>query len=81
MVVKKFVVSTWCFGCPPHKLCARDIINISNTLISLIKYTLIEFARKPRALKEAKRWKATEFRNFLLYTGPIVLKKLSMNIF
>lgn len=75
-VVKKFVVSTWCFGRPPHKLCARDIINISNTLISLIKYTPIEFARKPRALKEAKRWKATEFRNFLLYTGPIVLKNV-----
>lgn len=28
-VVKKFVVSTWCFGKPPHKLAARDIITIN----------------------------------------------------
>lgn len=74
--VKKFVISTWCFWRPLHKLCTRNIININNSLISFVKYTPIKFARKSRTLKEFKRWKATEYRNFLLYTGPISLKNI-----
>lgn len=33
-----------------------------------------EFQRKPRPLYQYKHWKAVEYRTFLLYLGPIVLK-------
>lgn len=32
------------------------------------------FVRKPRSLRLVRLWKATEFRNVLLYTGPIAFK-------
>lgn len=41
-----------------------------------------EFKRKPRELKKVKRYKATEFRQFLIYTGPVALKGvLSDNLY
>ena len=56
---------------------------ISSALLSLSSFMPREFARKPRSLKD--RWKATEFRFFLVYTGPVVLynkipTELSSNI-
>lgn len=32
-----------------------------------------EFNRKPRGLHELNMWKATEYRQFLLYLGPTLL--------
>lgn len=53
---------------------ARQISEISNNLLSLSGLMPSEFARQPRSLLELDRWKATELRQFLLYTGPVVLK-------
>ena len=59
-----------------------SLLELSNRLISCKKYVPYDFARKPRTLQEVLRWKATEFRQFLLYTGVIVLKDiLSENLF
>ncbi len=33
-----------------------------------------KFHRKRRSMEELSKWKAVEFRFFLLYVGPIVLK-------
>lgn len=35
-----------------------------------------EFARKPRKLDDISRWKATEFRTFVLNIGTFVTKSV-----
>lgn len=74
-VVKKLLM-LWVYGNPPRKLSYNQISNISKSLVDLKCNITTEFNRKPRSLNEVKRWKATEFRQFLLYTGPIVLKSV-----
>lgn len=58
------------------------VCRLSNTQLSGISAQLVsfagkipsDFARQPRSIFEFGRWKATELRQFVLYTGPIVLK-------
>ncbi|XP_036335405.1 uncharacterized protein LOC118745844 isoform X2 [Rhagoletis pomonella] len=50
-----------------------NILKISPGLLNLRKHFPKEFPRKPRSLDEIHHWKATEFHQFLAYTGPIVL--------
>jgi hypothetical protein len=57
------------------KLSSSIVAEISEELLSLKSLIPHEFARKPRPLSSFDRWKATELRLFLLYTGPLVLKK------
>lgn len=56
------------------RLSSRTVGEISEKLKALRPYTPNEFNRKPRELSEIDRWKATELRNFMLYTGPVVLR-------
>lgn len=74
--VKKLVVSLWCHGKPPAKLSSQQQSIISTFLEKQKCNIPCEFNRKPRSLSESKRWKATEFRTFFLYTGPIALKSV-----
>lgn len=64
-------------GGPRHcRLSCGQISSISDHLIQLTGKLPSEFVRQPRSLCELERWKATEYRQFLLYTGPVVLRKV-----
>ncbi len=53
------------------RLTADKVAEISDVLLNMKCYIPKEFARKSRSLCEWQRWKATEFRQLLLYTGPV----------
>lgn len=71
-IVRK-LLQTWLRGPLTVRLPALIVDRMSGKLQSMRPYVPVEFARRPRSLRELDRWKATEFRQFLLYTGPVVL--------
>lgn len=71
--VMRRLLSLWMRGPLKCRLSAREVQHISEAHCSLKVHVTREFARKPRSLRDLDRWKATEFRQFLLYTGPVVL--------
>ena len=62
----KKLLQVWVSGPLPHRLGPRTIRSFIN----------LGFARKPRGVDELCHWKATEFRTFLLYLGPMALRKV-----
>lgn len=74
--VMKKMISLWVSGPLPIRMLARDIKIISDKLTDYQKTTPNDFSRKPRSLYDYKHFKAF---NFLLYTGPIVLKNYLQN--
>lgn len=57
------------------KLKSSKVNEINRQLLLIAECIPKEFIRKSRSLNEIKRWKATKFRFFLLYAGPVVLKE------
>jgi hypothetical protein len=55
------------------RLQSRLVQVLSDKLMDLVHAVPREFARRPRSVSEIDRWKAVEFRQFLLYTGMVVL--------
>lgn len=75
--VMKKLLHRWVIG--PHtkvKLSSKDVQMLSLKLTSLSIFIPKEINRKPRNLLELPRYKATEFRTFLLYLGPVVLSNI-----
>nr|XP_018907290.1 PREDICTED: uncharacterized protein LOC109037206 isoform X1 [Bemisia tabaci] len=74
--VQRKMLKLWVLGTVPFKLGSTAVFQCSQQLYGLRAYIPSEFCRKPRHLDLIKRWKATELRQFLLYTGPVVLKSV-----
>ena len=71
--VMRRLLLIWLRGKKGVKMSSQQSHQISSRLTDLRNSIPSSFARKPRSLVELDRWKATEFRQFLLYTGKIVL--------
>jgi len=72
--VMRKLLHLWMKGPLHARLGGHCTEQISNRLLSLKSCVPCEFARKPRSINELDRWKATEFRQLLLYTGPVCLQ-------
>lgn len=72
--VMKKLLRFWIKGSKPVRLQTTDIDLINSDLVNLGQYLPSEFSRRPRSLGDIEFWKASEFRCFILYIGPIVLK-------
>lgn len=74
--VMRKLLNVWASGNLKVRLHSRLTNLLSEILIYFNKFIPVEFNRKSRSLSELSRWKATEFRMFLLYLGPVALKNI-----
>jgi len=81
--VTKKIILLW-LGCIKNapvsvRLQSKKVNDITIGLLALRPSVCSDFSRFPRRLNEVAKWKATEFRQFLLYTGPVVLQTILNN--
>lgn len=72
--VMKRLLSLWIKGPLNCRQGPAFVRRVNEKLTELRGYLPHEFLRKGRALCDVERWKAVEFRQFLLYTGPVILQ-------
>lgn len=72
--VTKKLILTWMHGKRETRMSRSHIANISARMLELKPAVPNIFAHKPKSLDEIERWKATEFHQFVLYTGKLVLR-------
>ncbi|XP_046472738.1 uncharacterized protein [Neodiprion pinetum] len=78
-VMKKLLKDFWLLGNLHLRLGRRSRIELSRRMEYLKILVTSEFQRKPRSVAFIAKWKATEFRFFLLYCGVVVLKGILNN--
>lgn len=73
--VKK-LIDLWLHGPLTVRLTKFNIQQINESLYIAEKSRPTEINRLIRKIDQYKMWKGTEFRTFLLYTGPVILKNI-----
>ena len=74
--IMKKLISFWLSGDLKFRLGVSMRSELGRRMEFFKKQVCSEFQRKPRSTKYYPKWKAPEFRLFLLYCGPIVLKSI-----
>nr|CAI5820522.1 unnamed protein product [Callosobruchus analis] len=74
--VMKCLVLFWIKGRQDVRISNNFLPNMQDNINKIKKHLPKEFARYPRSLTEVDCFKASEFRQLLLYTGPYILANL-----
>jgi len=59
-----------------NKLTDEKLELMNSRILKCIKLFPNDFVRRRREIEEVSRWKAVEYRSFLLYSGPVVIKDI-----
>lgn len=73
--VMKRLLEIWT-GKRPHCFSAAQKGLFNHRIKKFAKCFSKEFKRKGRGLNELAHWKASEFRTFILYSGPLILRNI-----
>lgn len=77
--VMRKIMTLWLSGKPASKIVrlpTNKIKMISKNLLDIRDVIPNDFARRPQRIEKLGSWKATELRQFLLYTAPVILYKI-----
>lgn len=73
----KKLINLWMNNGPTNvRLSSLKIKQLSSSLNKIKNCITNDFVRKPRGIEEYPRFKATELRQLLLYTGPVAFKNI-----
>jgi len=78
-VMKRLLLNAWLRGEVPHIFSQTQIKTFNHHLMKCGQQLPDDFNRIGRPIEDVDHWKAMEFRTFLLYTGPVVLKQVFKN--
>lgn len=73
-VTKKLLQFILSNGCNDFRMTQENRVSMSQVMCSLSSYLPTDFVRLPRNFDEVRRFKASEFRLIMLYTGIVFLK-------